>query len=162
MNLSQWFSTQLRGGAEGFAWAMQQVPSERLFTVPPSRFLGAWPAMRHVDHLRHYERALALPSMQMWLDGPGVSVEQAQAWERLDLAWQPGEALALEERLADFRAVREAQIALVEVVGQAAWETTRPTVWGEVSLKWVVSKTFQHTAEHLCTVMQIALFWDMS
>jgi hypothetical protein len=33
--------------------------------------------------------------------------------------------------------------------------------WGNVTLLWLVSKTFQHTAEHIHDVMSMALFWDM-
>ena len=34
------------------------------------------------------------------------------------------------------------------------------TNWGPVPLFWVVSKTYQHTAEHISDLLRIALFWD--
>lgn len=33
-------------------------------------------------------------------------------------------------------------------------------MWGPVTLRWVVSKTYQHTFEHGSTIMRIALFWE--
>ena len=33
-------------------------------------------------------------------------------------------------------------------------------IWGPVTLSWVVSKTYQHTAEHTGDILRIALFWD--
>lgn len=32
--------------------------------------------------------------------------------------------------------------------------------WPDVSLRWVVTKTLQHTFEHTNNVLQIGLFWD--
>jgi hypothetical protein len=45
-------------------------------------------------------------------------------------------------------------------VPDGMWEETRDSVWGAVTLRWVVSKTYQHTFEHGSTIMRIALFWD--
>ncbi|MBM2847059.1 MAG: hypothetical protein HW418_1, partial [Anaerolineales bacterium] len=42
----------------------------------------------------------------------------------------------------------------------ALWEETRRAVWGPVTLRWVVTKTYQHTAEHTHDVLSLALYWD--
>jgi len=36
MNLAQWFHDQLKASADGFVWAVQQVPAERRFIAPPA------------------------------------------------------------------------------------------------------------------------------
>ena len=36
------------------------------------------------------------------------------------------------------------------------------TGWQDVALYWVVSKTFQHTAEHTHDLMRLVLFWDVA
>jgi hypothetical protein len=61
----------------------------------------------------------------------------------------------------EFRKVRAEQIALLEKFDEAIWDTTCEAIWGPVTLLWVVSKTYQHTAEHTSDVMRIGLFWDM-
>ena len=84
MDLSRWFQDQLRGGLDGFAWALQQLPQQRHSATPPPA-LGEWPARRHLFHLLFYEQQIALPALRWWLDGPApglpTSVEDA-AWER--------------------------------------------------------------------------------
>ena len=66
----------------------------------------------------------------------------------------------MEGLLEKFRAVRTEQIALLPNFDEAVWNTAREAVWGPVTLLWVVSKTYQHTAEHINDVMRIGLFWD--
>ena len=56
--------------------------------------------------------------------------------------------------------MREEQLALLGQLSTSAWEEPRECMWGLVTLKWVVSKTFQHTAEHTHDVMMLVLFWD--
>jgi hypothetical protein len=62
--------------------------------------------------------------------------------------------------LAQFRKVRSEQLALLPQFKDSRWKETREAVWGPMALRWVVSKTYQHTAEHTNDVMQMALFWD--
>ena len=57
--------------------------------------------------------------------------------------------------------MRAEQIALLAKIDDAAWKTNREAVWEPVTLLWVVSKTYQHTAEHINDVMRIGLFWNM-
>ncbi len=155
MNLSQWFYDQLQASADGFAWGVQQVPGARRHACPPEG-LGEWSVARHVFHLGFYERTLALPSMRLWIaDKPPATITE----EDEDAAWGDGRH-DLDSLLAEFRGVRAEQIDLVSQFDDAAWHAARPAPWGEVTLLWVVSKTYQHTAEHISDVLRIALFWD--
>jgi hypothetical protein len=146
---------QLRSSAEGFAWAVRQVPAGMLHSVPPPP-LGEWPAARHVYHMLHYERTIALPSTRQWLGGqmPDLSGDDEVA------AWGTGHDV--EEGLAAFRAVMEEQVALLSGIDAGLWEERRGTVWGELSLRWVVAKTYQHTCEHIHDVLSMALRWEMA
>lgn len=155
MDLSQWFSDQLKSSADGFMWAVEQVPAERRLATPPAP-LGEWNAARHVFHMLYYEQMIALPSMRQWLGVPFTLVEEDYNEEG---AWEDGKNL--ETMLADFRKVRAEQIALLPNFDEPMWNKTRDTVWGKVPLKWVVTKTFQHTAEHTHDILRMALFWDM-
>ncbi len=43
--------------------------------------------------------------------------------------------------------------------------TRSDTVWSypglpPVTLRWVVTKTLQHTAEHVSALLRLSLFWD--
>jgi hypothetical protein len=113
-------------------------------------------AARHAFHLLDYERKDVLPAMLYWLGDPAPSFDDYDE----DAAWQSAPDLAT--ILREFREVRAAQIALLPRVDQTLWHEARTTGWGEVSLRWVVSKTYQHTAEHINDVLRIALFWDFS
>lgn len=153
MDLSQWFHDQLQSSADGFGWGAQQVPYARRNVRPPEA-LGEWTAARHVFHMLFYEQNIALPTMLQWLDKPLPMEGVAE-----DLAWGEGSD-NIEPLLAEFVKVRDEQIKLLAKFDDQAWHSTRNTIWGSVSLLWVVSKTFQHTAEHTGDILGIALFWD--
>jgi hypothetical protein len=149
-----WFKTHLGGSAEAFAWAARDVPEERRLAAPPPG-LGEWSAARHVFHLVVYESAIAQPSMRQWLGEPAPDL----AGMSEELAWQ-SVPRDYEAMLDAFRVVRGEQLDLLDAFSPDGWQEIRRTIWGDVSLHWVVSKTYQHTAEHISDVMRIALFWD--
>jgi hypothetical protein len=153
MNLSKWFYDQLQASADGFMWGAQQVPIARRNVRPPEA-LGEWTAARHIFHMVYYEQNIALPSMQQWLGKP-LPVEGIEE----DTAWGEGND-DFESLLAEFKKIRDEQIQLLEKFDEQAWNSTCETVWGPVKLSWVVSKTYQHTAEHTSDILRIALFWD--
>lgn len=154
MDYSHWFYNQLQASAEGFVWGAELVPVARRFITPPPG-LGEWTAARHVFHMLYYERTIALPSMHQWLGAPRPATEDLDE----DVEWQQV-ADDFSALLAGFKQVRDEQIALLSRYNQDTWATPQKTVWGQVTLLWVVSKTFQHTAEHTHDVMRLALFWD--
>ena len=154
MNLAQWFRDQLQASADGFVWAAEQVPTARRILQPPAG-LGEWTTARHIFHMVLYERTIALPSMEQWRGAECAPTDDVDE----EAAWVKGQD-AVESLLAQFRQVRAEQLALLPQFNDSRWEETRAAVWGPVTLRWVVSKTYQHTAEHTNDVMRIALFWD--
>lgn len=158
LNYSAWFRKHLQASADGFIWGIGQVPAERLYLLPPAS-LGDWPAARHVFHMLYYERTIALPSMGQWLGGPGLSDQELRELDE-DAAWAEGHEIG--DLKKEFRAVRDEQIGLLSELSEEAWHEKREAVWGPVSLLWVVSKTYQHTAEHTNDLLRIALFWDLA
>ena len=153
-NFSQWFNEQLQSSANGFVWGTEQVPEARRYPQPP-KGLGEWTVARHVFHLYYYEKTIALPSMQQWMGGSMPEGEDSDE----DIAWSKSQD-TVESLLEKFRAVRAEQIALLPNFDDTVWNTAREAIWGPVTLLWVVSKTYQHTAEHINDVMRIGLFWD--
>ena len=149
-----WFHEQLQNSAEGFVWGTGQVPEARWY-APPPKGLGEWTVARHVFHLWYYEQTIALPSMRQWLGGTIPPVEDGDE----DIAWSKT-VEGVESMLEKFKAVRAEQIALLPSFYDVAWDSVCDTVWGPISLLWVVSKTYQHTAEHINDVMRIGLFWN--
>ncbi len=93
--------------------------------------------------------------MRQWQGGPPVSLEGLDE----DVMWNGGQGQDLADLLAAFRQVRSEQIALLPQFETLAWEEPRATVWGAVTLRWVVTKTFQHTCEHTHDVLRMALWW---
>ena len=156
-NLSDWFRHQLQASADGFVWAVEQVPAARRFVSPPNLWgLGEWTVARHAFHMVYYDEGIALPSMRQWLGA------QIQAFDEdgEDAAW--GDGQDLDTLLTRFRATRAEQIALMDEFDSELWEEARDAPWGSVNLRWVVSKTYQHTLEHTHNILQIALFWDFA
>ena len=153
-NFSQWFQEQLQVSANGFVWGTEQVPEARRY-APPPKGLGEWTVARHVFHLWYYEQTIALPSMQQWLGGTIPFLDDKDE----DVDWGNTQE-TVETLLEKFRMVRGEQIALLPKFDDRAWNTACEAVWGPVTLLWVVSKTYQHTAEHINDVMRIGLFWD--
>lgn len=154
MNFSEWFHKQLPASAEGFVWGAELVPETRRYRTPPSG-LGEWTAARHIFHMQYYERTIALPSMQLWAGEARPStgfVAEEEAWHSANQDFR--------NLLHEFKKVRVEQVALLPKFDQEAWISSRETGWGPVTLLWVVSKTYQHTAEHTHDVMRMALFWD--
>jgi hypothetical protein len=96
-----------------------------------------------------------LPSMRQWLGGTIPFLDDKDE----DRDWSKSHE-KVEGLLEKFRIVRAEQIALLPNFDDAAWSTTCEAVWGPVTLLWVISKTYQHTAEHINDVMRIGLFWD--
>jgi len=154
MNLTQWFENQLQSSADGFVWGTEQVPHARRYAQPPDG-LGEWSVARHAFHLLYYEQTLALPSMRQWIGEappPSDNLEE-RTWERTTTR-------DVESLLGEFRKVRQQQIDLLARFDDRLWNTLQETIWGPKTLLWVVSKTYQHTSEHINDVMRIGLFWD--
>lgn len=153
--IGRWFQSQLKASGLGFAWAVEQVPLERRLIQPPIA-LGEWSVARHAFHLLFYEQNIALPTMLHWLGGPKPSLFGLDE----DGAW--GQRPKLEDIVALFLEVRSEQIDLLPRFTAEQWEEMRKTIWGPVSLRWVLTKTYQHTNEHVHGVLSIALYWDWS
>jgi hypothetical protein len=68
-------------------------------------------------------------------------------------------AVGMETPLTSFEQVRAEQIALLPQFDERRWQEIRETVWDNVSMRWIVSKTFQHTAQHTHDLMCMVLYW---
>ncbi|HEU5200848.1 MAG TPA: DinB family protein [Ktedonobacterales bacterium] len=156
MNLSEWFRYQLRASGDGFIWAIEQLPEERRYLAPP-RHPDDWSAARHAFHMFYYDQHFSLASIHQWLGGPCPSLDDLHEGD--DWAARLGNDTS--RVLEQFRAVRAEQIALLSQFDDQGWHEARETkFWGTVPLQWVVTKTYQHTAEHIHDVLRMALFWD--
>jgi hypothetical protein len=154
-----WLRNQLNASAEGFEWALAQIPPALRDQLPPDPpYLGTWPPARHIWHVTEYECCLALPSMQQWLGGP---LPPEDAWQDDDEAWSKVKDRRLETLTAEFQRIRQHQIALLDPLGDVDWEAPRQTLWGSKPLSWIVTKTFQHTYEHGDTLLRMGLWWEV-
>ena len=157
MQLSQIFQQQLQTSAENFLWAVEQIPQERLYLAPRT---NRWSIARIVFHLTRYEQRLALPSMLQWLGGPQPVVgtqEEDNAKDEQD--WNDGKDYEIQVLIANFKEVRSQQLALLSQLTEQSWQEEREAIWGSVPLKWVVTKTYQHTLEHTDETLRAYLWW---
>jgi hypothetical protein len=151
---ADWIPERLSSSATELAWAVHQIPPARHYRSPP-RGLGDWHAARHIFHMGYYEQTIALPSLRQWLGGALPIVED----EDEDRAWSGSERV--DELLDRFQAVRSEQIVLLAQLDPPDWGRACDCVWGQVTLAWVVTKTYQHTLEHTNNLLRMALFWDV-
>ncbi|GCE20239.1 DinB family protein [Dictyobacter kobayashii] len=167
MNYAQHFTHLLQTSCDDFIWAAQQIPVEKLLSVSP-RHPDSWSVARNIFHLQFQEEKVVLPNMRLWLTDRAVYAEQDDAliahyaaFETLaqdeEAAWsqQP----EIEAALKHFQAQRAIQIALLQEIDATAWEEKRATVWGKVTLRWAITKTYQHSVEHINDMLKPALYW---
>jgi hypothetical protein len=157
MSLSQWFHQQLQASADSFLWAVDQIQQERLYLAPRA---DRWPVARLIYHLACYEQRIALPSMRQWSGGPKpvVGTQEGDGTQE-DRNWNGGQGHEMSTLIADFRVVRSEQLALCSQFDEQSWHESRDVIWGQRSLKWVVTKTYQHTLEHTDEVLRAYLWW---
>lgn len=159
MDLSDWFHNQLLTSAEGAVWAFSQIPIKRYGCCPPApHYLGTWPPARHLWHLLHYERCLAIPSMHQWTDK--ANAPRDEDWADDDDTWAKAWATGLVDLPSQFLTIRQEQLQLLRVVPPDDWHSIRTTLWGKKPFTMVVTKTYQHTLEHCDTLLRMALWWD--
>ncbi len=159
MNLSQWFHQQLQISMEGLLWAVEQIPQDNLYQEPGA---DRWSAARIIYHMLSYEQRLALPSMLQWTGGPQpIASSQLEDTMKEDYLWADGQGHEIQKMLADFKSIRMQQLELLPQLGEQSLHEERDTIWGQKPLKWVVTKTYQHTLEHTDEILKAYLFhWN--
>ena len=168
MDYVQSFTTLLQSSTDTLLWTIQQIPEDLVYAVSPKR-PESWSVARHVMHLQFNEEQVVLPCMRRWLsdeqaplhkDEDDKRIEHYRAYEMLvhdeEIAWQ--QAPDIEIWQEKFRDGRQAQVALLTQFTSAVWEETRPTVWGQVTLRWTITKTYQHTLEHSNDILKYGLY----
>ena len=155
---TSWFRYQLQASADGLVWAYSQIsPALRESLPPDPDYLGTWPPARHLWHVTEYERCLVIPSMNQWLGGP---IPPEDAWPDDDDTWAHVQNREFDALTSSFRQIRQQQIALLDQLIDADWNTPRETLWGQKPLSMIVTKTFQHTYEHGDTLLRMGLWWE--
>ena len=168
MDYAQSFATLLQSSTDVLLWTIQQVPEDRLYRVSPKR-PESWAVARHVLHIQYQEEQVVLPCMRLWLGEEDAArhvvedekrIERYRDYEMLvhdeEIAWQ--QAPDIEMRQEKFCEGRKEQIALLARFIPGAWEEMRETVWGQVTLRWAITKTYQHTLEHSNDILKHALY----
>jgi hypothetical protein len=93
--------------------------------------------------------------MRGWMDGPASTAEE---WPDDDADWKDESSQSMERLLEKFQAVRQEQLVLLDHLNAVNWTGLRKTGWGQKSLAWIVTKTFQHTYEHGDTLLRMGLW----
>ena len=76
-----------------------------------------------------------------------------------EAAWAAG--TDWDSMLGDLSAIRARQIEMLSRYDETAWERPRDTyAWGYRTLRWLITKSYQHGADHVSNILRIALRWD--
>ena len=158
----EWLARRLVESVDELARFLAAIPTERLTLAPPARGgytpLGAWSAHRHLFHLVHYERRLALPALRCAVEGDnhGKKVQDTREPPDEDAAYDA--TTQVEVLIDELRDLRGKQAALLRRADLSSLQ--KPAVLWGASVLWTVVKTVQHTAEHVDDVARLGLFWD--
>ena len=151
----------LQSSLKDFLWALDQIPPERQSTPSP-RHLERWTATRTLFHLLWYERMITTPTIRQWLGEPPPpfhSQEEDAACEESD--WADNDADHFIPTLtAELRQRRAYQLYLLSQLAPTAWDEARDALWGHVTLRWALTKTYQHTIAHTNELLRLALWWE--
>lgn len=159
MQIAEFYRTRLTNSADELAWAVQQIPTGRWFVSPLPAF-GEMAVAQVVFHVAWSDRHILTPQLRQWTD------DDQPPLHRHDIPNESAEWRAtvnqtdMETLLAGFRAGRDEMLALLDAYSPDAFEAIRPTIWGEVTLKWMLTRVYQHTVEHTDTLLKMGLFWD--
>lgn len=158
MNWTEWFLAQMQSSAEGFERAFWLVP-ERLRREMPidEKYMGRWPAARHVWHVTEYERIVAMSNMRVWT---GEAQIDEGPWLDDDETWLASSNVSDKVLIERFWEIRQLALDRVKMLREVDWDACRDTGWGQKSLAWVLTKTVQHTWEHGDTLMRMGLWWE--
>lgn len=161
MPLSLWFYRQLQTSTEGFLWAIEQIPGERHSLLPkPNR----WSVARIIYHMKCYDQFIGLPALRQWGGEPfslggGFTGEMKEDAAIEEAHWNNGEGHDVATMIADFKKLRAEQLTLIQQFREPTWDEERDALWGSVTLKWVMTKTYQHTLEHTDEILRLSLWW---
>jgi hypothetical protein len=89
-----------------------------------------------------------VPGVCRYLHSPKGLGEWTEAWAKCQESF--------ERLLTQFKVVRADQIALLQNFDAGSREAIREAVRGPVTLFWVVSKTYLHTAGHRHAILRMA------
>jgi uncharacterized damage-inducible protein DinB len=160
MQLSQWFYQQIRASTEGFCWAVEQIPQERYYLSPKP---GKWSVGRIIYHMVCYDQLIGRPTLRQWIGEPlsltGLTGDQEKDAAIEEENWKNGEGHEVQVMLTDFHKLRTDQLAFLQQFLESTWSEERDAIWGPVTLKWAVTKTYQHTLEHTDEILRSYLWW---
>ncbi|GEM_PF-2321665 len=149
------FIHRLVTSAEEFAWAMQCLPPNRYFVVPPDwTQLGEQSPQRVLDQLNNFERELTVPTLRYVMEmGPALSFA-AEEKDRWDI---PRPEKSISDLIEELRRLRSTECAFIARLSPQQWGQPYTTPWGAVSMRWVTHKTYQNTIEQASTINGIVL-----
>lgn len=149
---------QLQASADGLLWALEQVPTGRLF-VRPLPVFGEWSALQILAHITWQERHVLLSHLRPEPLPDFASDDFKAAHTAAVRAALTGQVDAL---ITDFEQVHTEMLARLDGYTEADWQQTIPSpTWEGVSPYWVALKAYQHRLEHTDTILNMTLFWDM-
>jgi len=133
---------------------------------PYSRYFGSWSRHHLLYHLISYERDIALPHFQLWLDGiddyrkiPGQRQRDAR-YNNQATFYDP--QIPVNQLIAEFEQIRRHQLESLQQLSVDHLSDEKETLWGKTSLDWVLTKTIAHSFEHGTRMYRQAIYWNGS
>jgi len=107
----------------------------------------------------YYEQNKALPFVRQCVGlapaNEPYDDDEQRAWQKQDQD--------VGSMLATFQQARNELITSLAAFTEEEWDAPREEEpWGTITLRWIITKAYQHTCEHTHDVLQLVLFWDFA
>jgi len=148
---------QINNAVDGFVWAAQQIPTGR-YNVIPLPVFGELSAARRVFHVDWYTANVVKTSLDLWLV-PGAQVVHFEP-EQEEIDWRQNDQ-SLSGILEGFQAATNTLMVQIASLDETQLAEIRGTLWGNVSLEWMLTHFYQILIENTNTLVRMSLYWDM-
>jgi len=156
MTINSW-QVRSKNAVDGFIWAAQRIPTGRHHVIPLPVF-GELSAARRVFHVDWYTANVVKTSLDLWLvpDAQVVHFESKQ--EELD--WRQSDQ-TLHVILEGFQTATNTLMAQIASLNENQLSEVRETLWGNISLEWMLTHFYQILLENTNILVRMSLYWDM-
>ena len=122
-----------------FEHALASFPLDLRATQPRD---GEWSAAEVLAHITTVERERYLPQLRAAAAGETLSMTPAPGM-------QPAASPPFDDLLAEYRAIRAEEIAILEALPRDAWASTTLDHWtfGVIDVHWLARRMQQHTLD---------------
>jgi hypothetical protein len=149
----------LAHSAESLLWALEQIPAGRHHVIPLPVF-GEWSVARIFYHVLWFESKIIVPYLHYWFKDAAKPDFSDFAYDQEAQDWQSAER-GISVLVAKFEIYHHLLLDAYAALSAANWAQEKETVFGAVSLHWLMTKVYQTRIAQTERLLDMALHWDL-